>query len=156
MVKVGDLASDFELSDAAGKMVRLGQFRGKNVVLYFYPKDETPGCTKEAHSFRDNYQLFKKMGAEVIGISADSCQSHQEFAKHHALQFILLSDSEKQVRKLYGVPSTIGLLPGRVTYIIDRNGVVRHIFSSQFRPKKHIEEALSALKALTEPARPNT
>lgn len=153
-VNVGDIAPDFELPALDGKSIRLSQFRGKNIVLYFYPKDETPGCTAEACFFRDNYELFREIGAEVIGISSDSYQSHQEFAKHHSLPFVLLSDSGKQVRKLYGVPSTIGLLPGRVTYVIDSQGVVRHIFSSQFQPKKHVEEALTVLKTLTGKAEP--
>ena len=132
-----------------GRKVSLADFKGeKNVVLYFYPADETRGCTAEACSFRDNYEAFTEAGAEVIGISSDSPESHRNFSALHNLPFILLSDKSGQLRKLYGVPSTFGLLPGRVTYIIDKNGIVRHIFSSQFQPAKHIEEALKVLKSI--------
>jgi peroxiredoxin Q/BCP len=148
-VQVGDLAPDFTLPAQSGEMVRLHDLLGtKAIVLYFYPKDETPGCTKEACSFRDSYDVFKEAGAEVIGISSDSQQSHQQFATRHRLPFLLLSDRDGAVRKRYGVPATFGLLPGRVTYIIDQQGRVRHIFSSQFTPEKHITEALATLQAL--------
>ncbi len=148
-VQVGDPAPDFTLPAQSGEMVRLHDLVGtKAIVLYFYPKDETPGCTKEACSFRDSYDVFKEAGAEVIGISSDSQQSHQQFATRHRLLFLLLSDRDGAVRKRYGVPATFGLLPGRVTYVIDRQGIVRHIFSSQFTPEKHITEALTTLQAL--------
>ncbi len=148
-VQVGDVAPDFTLPASMGQPVSLASFRGKkNVVLYFYPKDNTSGCTAEACSFRDNYEVFKDAGAEVIGISSDSEASHQRFATRHHLPFILLSDKGGKVRKRYGVPSTFGLLPGRVTYIIDKQGIVRHIFSAQFTPQKHIDEALKELEAL--------
>ncbi|MEM3087097.1 MAG: peroxiredoxin [Halobacteria archaeon] len=147
--KTGDPAPDFDLPDAAGKKVRLKDFAGKKpVVLYFYPKDETPGCTAEACAFRDSYEAFKEAGAEVIGVSSDSEESHRRFAERHHLPFTLLSDRGAQVRKLYGVPPTMGLLPGRVTYVIDTKGVVRHVFDSQFNPKKHVSEALRILKEL--------
>jgi peroxiredoxin Q/BCP len=148
-VQVGDLAPDFTLPDQAGRPVSLHDFIGKSVVvLYFYPKDNTPGCTTEAVCFRDNYVVFKQAGAEVIGISSDSTESHEQFANQHRLPFILLSDRGAAVRKRYGVPTTLGLLPGRVTYIIDKRGVVRHIFSSQFNPEKHVEAALSIVRTL--------
>ncbi len=148
-VQVGDLAPDFTLSAPAGEAVSLGGFRGeKEVVLYFYPKDNTPGCTAEACAFRDSYEVFKDAGAEVIGISSDSVASHRQFATQHRLPFILLSDGDGAVRKLYGVPTSFGLMPGRVTYIIDKQGVVRHIFSSQLNPTKHITEALKVLQLL--------
>ncbi len=148
-VEVGDIAPDFTLPDQSGKPVSLRDFRGsKNIVLYFYPKDNTPGCTAEAKAFRDSYEVFKEAGAEVIGISSDSEESHQQFAAQCQLPFILLSDRDSAVRKLYGVPATLGLLPGRVTYVIDKQGVVRHIFSSQFAPQKHIAEALQVLSSL--------
>lgn len=112
-----------------GDKVTLSEFFGKkNVVLYFYPKDETPGCTREACSFRDSYQELTNLGAEVLGVSGQSIESHKSFATHYGLPFILLSDEDNAVRKLYGVPSSLGILPGRVTYIIDKQGVVRHIF----------------------------
>ncbi len=146
-MKTGDPAPDFELPDAAGKKVRLKDFAGKRpVVLYFYPRDETPGCTAEACAFRDSHEAFRETGAEVIGVSSDSEESHRKFAERHRLPFTLLSDHGGKVRKLYGVPPTMGLLPGRVTCVIDKKGVVRHVFDSQFNPKKHVSEALRILK----------
>jgi len=148
-VRVGDKAPDFTLPSQTGENITLSKFFGtKNIVLFFYPKDESRGCTKEACTFRDNYEVFKQLGAEVIGISSQTVESHQSFASHHNLPFILLSDKDGKVRELYGVPSTLGILPGRVTYIIDKEGTVRHIFSSQFQPEKHIKEAIDVLKKL--------
>ena len=148
-IKVGDKAPDFTLPSQMGDNVTLSEYFGKkNTVLYFYPKDESPGCTREACKFRDRYEVFTSLGAEVLGISSDSLESHKSFATHHGLPFILLSDEDNKVRELYGVSSTMGIIPGRVTYIIDKKGVVRHIFSSQFQPEKHIEEALKILKEL--------
>jgi peroxiredoxin Q/BCP len=148
-VKVGDKAPDFTLPSQMGDNVTLSEYFGKkNVVLYFYPKDETRGCTREACEFRDQYDVFTDLGAEVIGVSAQSVESHKSFATHYGLPFILLSDEKNEVRKLYGVPSSMSIIPGRVTYIIDKKGVVRHIFNSQFQPEKHIEEALKVLKEL--------
>jgi len=132
-----------------GDNVTLSEYFGKkNIVLYFYPKDETRGCTREACGFRDSYDVFTGLGAEVIGVSGQSVESHKSFATHHGLPFILLSDEKNEVRQLYGATSTMGIIPGRVTYIIDKKGIVRHIFSSQFQPEKHIEEALKVLKEL--------
>jgi len=123
----------------------------KPVVLYFYPKDNTTVCTKEACAFRDNLDEFAKIdNAEVIGISSDSVDSHNRFSAEHNLPFKLLSDEEGKVRELYGVPKTLGLLPGRVTYVIDREGTVRHVFSSQLDYKKHVQEALRSLKNIGE------
>ena len=148
-VKIGDTAPDFTLPSQSGEPVSLKDFIGKKtVVLYFYPKDDTPGCTAEACGFRDSYTVFQEAGAEVIGVSDDSPGSHQKFATKYQLPFTLVSDTGKQLRKLYGVPSTLGLLPGRVTYVIDKSGVVRHIFNSQFNFKGHIEEALKTLREL--------
>ena len=148
-VNVGDKAPNFTLPSQTGENITLSKFFGKkNIVLYFYPKDESRGCTKEACTFRDNYEVFKNLGAEVIGVSSQDVESHQSFASHHNLPFILLSDKENTVRELYSVPSTLGVLPGRVTYIIDKEGTVRHIFSSQFQPEKHIKEAIDVLKKL--------
>ena len=148
-LRVGDPAPDFTLPSADGEAVSLSGLRGRaEVVLYFYPKDNTPGCSAEACAFRDSFEAFRDAGAEVIGISADSEESHRQFADRLRLPFLLLSDRDGQVRARYGVPKTLGLLPGRVTYVIDRDGIVRHIFSSQFRPARHIAEALGILNAL--------
>jgi peroxiredoxin Q/BCP len=154
-VNVGDKAPDFTLDSQTGENVTLSDFFGKkNVVLYFYPKDETPGCTREACTFRDSYELFTDLGAEVIGVSADTVESHKAFAEHHNLPFTLLSDLDNNVRKLYGATSTLGFIPGRVTFIIDKKGVVRHVFSSQLQPEKHIEEAKEVLKRINEEEKP--
>jgi len=150
-VGVGDLAPGFTLPSQSGEEVSLKDFLGKKraIVLFFYPKDDTPGCTKEACSFRDGYEQFEKLEVEVIGVSSDSTKSHQRFAQRHGLPFVLLSDEEGEVRKLYGVPNTLGLFPGRVTYVIDNKGVVRHVFSSQLGVTKHVEEALMALESIS-------
>ena len=118
-VQAGSVAPDFTLPSQSGEMVRLGDFLGKPVVLFFYPKDNTLGCTKEVCAFRDNIEEYGKLDAEVIGISSDSMESHRAFAHKHDLPFALLSDEGGKVRKLYGVPNTLGLFPGRVTYVID-------------------------------------
>ena len=147
--KVGDKAPDFTLPSQMGDSVTLSEFVGKkNIVLFFYPRDESRGCTAEACTFRDNYQELTSLGAEVIGISGQSVESHKSFATHHGLPFILLSDEDNKVRKLYGVPSTMGIIPGRVTYIIDKKGIVRHIFSSQIQTQRHVEEAKRTLEEL--------
>jgi len=117
-------------------------------VLFFYPKDDTPGCTKEACAFRDDYEEFGKLDAEVVGISSDSVESHRSFARKHRLPFTLLSDEGGKVRKLYGVSNTLGLFPGRVTYVIDEQGVIKHVFSSQLGTKRHVEEALKILTSI--------
>jgi thioredoxin-dependent peroxiredoxin len=145
-IRPGERAPDFSLPDAGGKPRRLSQLRGKPVVLYFYPKDDTPGCTLEACAFRDQFEDFLQAGAEVIGISSDSSESHRKFAERHRLPFTLLTDRDGAVRKLYGVPSTFGLLPGRVTFVIDGEGTVRHVFNSQLNATRHVAEALDALR----------
>ena len=148
-VKVGDRAPDFTLPSQMGDNVSLSEFFGKkNIVLYFYPKDETVGCTREACSFRDSYEELTSLGAEVIGVSGQSVESHKSFATHHGLPFILLADERNEVRRLYGVASTMGFIPGRVTYIIDKKGVVRHIFNSQTQAQRHVEEAKNTLMEL--------
>ena len=150
-VGIGDTAPDFALPSQKGGVVSLKDLlAAKEVVLYFYPKDNTPGCTTEAKAFRDSYEAFKEMGAEVVGVSSDSVDSHVDFASRCDLPFTLLSDPGGKVRKLYGVPSTIGFLPGRVTYVIDSKGVVRHIFNSQFNAAKHVDEAIRVLKLIRE------
>jgi thioredoxin-dependent peroxiredoxin len=150
-VEVGTVAPHFTLPSQSGEMVSLEDFLGrKPVVLYFYPKDDTPGCKREACAFRDDYEQFGGLDAEVVGISSDSVESHRSFAENHDLPFTLLSDEGGKVRQLYGVPNTLGLLPGRVTYVIDRDGMVRHVFSSQLAASRHVEEALGALRAIGE------
>lgn len=150
---VGKPAPRFRLQDQTGRWITLDAQRGKWVVLYFYPKDDTPGCTKEACTFRDQFEAFTRAGAEVIGVSSDDGASHRAFAKRHRLPFTLLSDAGGVVRKRYGIPATLGLLPGRVSFVIDRNGVVRHVFSSQLAAAQHVREALEALHELEgEPA----
>lgn len=149
-VQVGDWAPDFTLLNQSGAQVSLGDFLGKTaIVLYFYPKDNTSVCTAEACAFRDSYEVFRTAGAEVIGISSDSVESHRQFAQEHRLPFLLLSDEGGIIRKLYGVSTAFGL-PGRVTYIIDRRGIVRHIFFSQFTSEKHVTEALETLRTIQE------
>jgi thioredoxin-dependent peroxiredoxin len=150
-VKAGDTAPDFTLPSQMGDTVTLSEFRSKkNVVLYFYPKDETTGCTKEACAFRDSYDVFTTLGAQVLGVSSQSVESHKSFASHYGLPFILLSDEGGKVRQLYGVPATFGIIPGRVTYIIDKRGKVKHVFNSQSHPELHIEESIKVLKEIEE------
>ncbi|NUP04761.1 MAG: peroxiredoxin [Polyangiaceae bacterium] len=145
----GDRAPRFELSAQDGKSVSLEQLLEKGpVVVFFYPKDETPGCTKEACSFRDSYDTFQEHGASVVGISSDSAASHRRFADKHGFPFLLLSDPEGAVRKQFGVPKTLGILDGRSTYVIDKGGVVQHVFHSQIMASKHVDEAIAALKSL--------
>jgi thioredoxin-dependent peroxiredoxin len=132
-------ANDFDSQNIVGK---------KPLVIYFYPKDNTPGCTAQACSFRDQYEDFTDLGAEVIGISSDSEKSHEKFATRYKLPFILLSDNDKKIRKLFGVPSgMLGLLPGRVTYVADKNGIIQLVFDS-IMATKHIPKALEAIKNL--------
>lgn len=148
-LKVGDKIPDFAAKDANGNDFDTKSVMGqKPLVIYFYPKDNTPGCTTQACSFRDQYEDFKDLGAEVIGISSDTVSSHLKFSKQYKLPFILLSDFDKKIRKLFGVPSGMfGLLPGRVTYVTDKNGVVQMIFDSMLAAK-HIPKALAAIKKL--------
>jgi len=148
-VKVGDRAPEFALRSQDGDTVRLSELTGHgSVVVYFYPKDRTPGCTAEAGAFKDSYPKFGELGAEVVGISSDSVDSHKGFAEDCQLPFRILSDSDGHVRKMYGVPSSMGLIPGRVTYVIDERGVVRFIFSSQLRATQHVKEALESLREI--------
>ena len=147
-INIGMHIPQFSLPDQTGAMFDISTVLGKkNLVIYFYPKDDSPGCTKEACSFRDQYAVFKDAGAEVIGISSDDSKSHKAFAEKHRLPFTLLSDTGNIVHKLFDVPSSLfGLLPGRVTYIVDKKGIVAHVFNSQIQTEKHITEALDALK----------
>ena len=148
-IQIGDTIPNFKAKDTHGNDFDSHQIIGKKpLVIYFYPKDNTPGCTAEACSFRDQYQDFQDLGAEVIGISSDSVASHQKFSKQYQLPFLLLSDADKTIRHLFGVPSSLfGLLPGRVTYVTDKKGVVTMIFDSVMGAK-HIAKALEAVKNL--------
>jgi len=148
-LKTGDKIPDFKAKDTNGKDFDSQKIVGqKPLVIYFYPKDNTPGCTAEACSFRDQYEDFTDLGAEVIGISSDSVASHQKFTKQYQLPFILLSDHDKKIRTLFGVkPNLFGLLSGRVTYVADKNGIIQMIFDSMMATK-HIPKALEAIKKL--------
>jgi peroxiredoxin Q/BCP len=142
--KRGDKAPDFTLQDQDGKPVSLSSLKGRKVVLFFYPKDFSPGCTREACHFRDSFEAFTEAEAEVIGISADSVESHKKFIESNLLPFTLLSDQGGEVAKLYGVSGF--LLPGRTTFIIDGDSVILHTFSSQTDMRAHIDESLKILK----------
>tara|TARA_R110002124_G_scaffold16797_7_gene71163 strand:+ start:1495 stop:1953 length:459 start_codon:yes stop_codon:yes gene_type:complete len=148
-LKIGDSIPSFKAKDTNGDDFDSQNLVGhKPLVIYFYPKDNTPGCTTQACSFRDQYEDFKDLGAEVIGISSDSVESHQKFSKQYKLPFILLSDPDKKIRKLFGVPSGMfGLLPGRVTYVTDKKGKIIMVFDSMMA-SKHIPKALEAVKKL--------
>jgi peroxiredoxin Q/BCP len=148
-IEIGDVAPDFELPAQTGQRVRLSDYRDKQVVvLYFYPRDDTPVCTKEACRFRDAFADFTAAGAVVLGVSADPVERHRAFAQRQRLPFLLLSDAEGAVRKAFGVPKTLGLFPGRVTYVIDKEGTVRHLFQSQLDADGHVREALEMVKQL--------
>jgi len=150
MIQIGDKCPDFQLKNQKGELVQIKNLIGeKKLVIYFYPKDDTPGCTKEACSFRDNYEDFKDFGCEVIGISSDNEKKHTDFASKYNLPFILLADTDKTVRNQFGVPGNLfGLIPGRVTYIIGLDGIVKGIYNSQTNPLGHIEKALELVKNL--------
>lgn len=149
VLKEGDKLPEFSLKNQEGVFFSPNKLVGQKIlVIYFYPKDETPGCTAESCAFRDSFDVFKQAGAEVIGISSDSPESHKNFAVHHRLPFTLLSDTNGEVRKMFGVSKTLGLFPGRVTYIIDKKGIIRHIFNSQFKATQHVTEALKIIKEI--------
>ena len=148
-VQVGDMAPDFVLPDQSGKQVRLRDLLGDQaLVLYFYPRDGTPGCTLEARAFQRSHDRFTQAGARVVGISSDSVASHRRFAARQGLSFPLLSDRGNAVRELYGVEKTLGLLPGRATYVIDAAGVVHDVFSSQILVMRHSRNALGTVESL--------
>jgi peroxiredoxin Q/BCP len=148
-IQVGDKAPDFTLPSQSGEQVRLHDRLGERVVvLYFYPKDNTSGCTAEACAFRDSHETFTDAGAEVIGVSSDSADQHAAFAGRHNLPFTLLADKGGRVRKTYGVPGVLGVIPGRVTYVIDRTGTIRHVFNSMTNIDQHVNEALDVVKQL--------
>lgn len=149
-IQKGDKCPSFTLKDQHGEEVNIDDLIGKdNLVIYFYPKDDSPGCTKQACSFRDSFEDFKEAGARVIGISSDDEKSHKKFAEKHNLPFTLLADSQKKVRKKFGVPTNLlGFLPGRVTYIVDKKGIVQGVFNSQLSFDKHVPEALKVLASI--------
>ncbi len=148
-VEVGSMVPMFSLKDQHNNDFDLKSELGKNyLVIYFYPKDDSPGCTKEACYFRDQYEVFNQAGAMIIGISGQSVESHRNFAEKYRLSYTLLSDNGNKVRKMFGVPSGLfGAIPGRVTYVVDKAGKVMYIFNSQSQPTKHVDEALRILKA---------
>jgi peroxiredoxin Q/BCP len=147
-LKVGDKAPLFEGITDSGERFSLDELIGKKeIVLYFYPKDETFGCTKEACAFRDEWSRITALGATVIGVSSDSVESHKRFKEHHSLPFTLIADESQEIRKKYGVARSILPIPPRVTFVIDREGKIAHIFSSQLEFNKHVEESLKALAA---------
>lgn len=147
-IAIGDKCPNIETHLSDGTPFSLQSLIGtKNIVLFFYPKDFTPGCTKEVCAFRDNYEAFQELDCEVIGISSDSGNSHDKFAEKHNLPFLLISDSDKSIQKTFGVPKSLfGLIPGRVTYIIDKSGIVRGIYNSLNDPFGHIQKGLELVK----------
>ena len=149
-IEVGSKVPIFELKDQNGELFKLEAVLGKkNLVIYFYPKDDSPGCTKEACSFRDQFKVFADADAIIIGISAQSVESHLKFAKKHRLNYTLLSDIGNGVRKLFGVPSSFfGLIPGRVTYVVNKEGKIMYLFNSQIQAEKHVNETLRILKKI--------
>jgi thioredoxin-dependent peroxiredoxin len=149
-IQIGDHCPIFSLPDSLGKDIQVNDYLGQKIlVLFFYPKDDTPGCTKEACAFRYAYADFVDLGCEVFGISSDAAATHQNFQQKHQLPYPLLSDSQKKVRQQFGVPGNLfGLIPGRVTYVIGLDGKVAGIFNSQTNPVGHITEALKVVKSL--------
>jgi len=149
-IKIGSQIPAFRLPDQNGNMFDIASVIGKkNLVIYFYPKDDSPGCTAQACYFQDQFEVFKEANAEVIGISGQSVESHKNFAEKHGLSFTLLSDEGNKIRKLFGVPTNMfGLLPGRVTYVINKSGEVIYMFNSQIQATKHVNEALQILGEL--------
>lgn len=149
-LKTGMMLPHFALKDQNNQLFDSDSVVGKkNLIIYFYPKDDSPGCTKQACSFRDQFSVFEDEDAMVIGISAQSVDSHKKFAEKHRLTFTLLSDEDNKIRKQFGVPTNLfGLLPGRVTYIFDKTGKLIYTFNSQLQAEKHVDEALKILKTL--------
>jgi peroxiredoxin Q/BCP len=144
----GDRAPLIQLTDQNGVERRSDALQGRSLVLFFYPKDDTPGCTAEACAFRDSYADLQALGAEVWGVSGDDAASHQRFANRHQLPYPLLVDHDNGLRRAFGVPNVLGLLPGRVTYVIDGNGVIRHVFNNLLDGASHRREALATLQQL--------
>lgn len=149
-LQIGSIVPQFELPDQHGELFSLDPVLGKkNLVIYFYPKDDSPGCTRQACSFRDQYEVFADANARIIGISNQSVESHLAFAKKYRLNYTLLSDDHNKVRTLFGVPGNLfGLIPGRVTYVINKEGKVVYRFNSQTQTQKHVDEALRIIREL--------
>ncbi|MEY4603270.1 MAG: hypothetical protein RIT43_562 [Bacteroidota bacterium] len=150
-LRIGDLCPEFSLEDQYGKRFDIRELLGKKIiVVFFYPKDNTSGCTKEACSFRDQYEIFKELGAEVIGVSSDSVISHKGFAEKHHLPYILLSDPQNDLRKQFGVPKSLfGLIPGRVSYVIGTDGRIKGIFNAMTDPVGHVNYAVKCIQELS-------
>jgi peroxiredoxin Q/BCP len=144
----GDPAPDFELPDQTGTKVRLSDLRGRNLIVFFYPRDDTPVCTKESCAFRDAYADVGAANAEVLGISADDVGSHARFADKHQLPYRVLSDADRSAARAFGVPQRLGLLPARMTFVIDAEGVIRHVTHADLQAERHVREALEALSKL--------
>jgi len=148
-LKISDKLPDFDLKNQHNLNVSSKKFIGKNLIIFFYPKDYTPGCTTEVCNFRDNYDILKKFDAEILGISSDDIRSHKSFAKKYNIQYDLLSDPKRKVEKLFGVPRNLfGLLPGRVTYIFNKRGTLVEIINSQLNINKHLQKTLQILKSM--------
>ena len=147
-LKVGDEIPDFRLLDQAGNYRTKKEFNGKPLVLFFYPKDDTPGCTIEVCGFRDKYDLFTALGANVCGVSNGNEESHFVFSNKNKLQYPLLCDDSNSLRKSFGVSKFLGLIDGRVTYIIDSKGSIRHIYEDLLDGSAHIKESVKALKQI--------
>ncbi|HLH85830.1 MAG TPA: peroxiredoxin [Thermoplasmataceae archaeon] len=145
LLKQGEVAPDFESVDQEGNKVRLSHYKGKPVVVYFYPKDDTPGCTAEACNFRDNYQEFEKRGIKVLGISVDSANSHKKFAQKYNLNFTLVADNSKEIAKRYGVLGEN--TASRVTYLVGPDGKIAYVYP-KVSPKEHAVEVLQKLRDL--------
>jgi len=147
-ITVGDVVPSFTLQDQNGVNTTINATMGVPLVIYFYPKDDTPGCIKEACKFRDDFEKFNDLNVTVIGISADNVASHKKFEEKYNLPFTLLADVDNVVRSLFGVPKSMVFLPGRVTYVVDKKGVVRYVFNSLFGAEKHIDNALKELQKI--------
>ena len=148
-LEVGDKISEFSLSNQEGAVVNMRDYLGKPIVIFFYPKDDTPGCTREACAFRDDFDKFRNVEASVFGISEDSIDAHKRFQKRYDLPFDLLSDVNNRIRKQFGVRGTFfGLIPGRVTYVIDQKGIIRHIYESQLNFEQHVSKAIEILQSI--------
>jgi peroxiredoxin Q/BCP len=145
-VKVGDTAPTFTAPLQDGGTFDSAELLGRKwLVLFFYPKDNTPVCTREACAFRDSYEAFAAAGAEVVGVSSDTAESHARFAAKHRLPFPIVADTDRKLRRLFGVANPLGVIPGRVTYVIDRDGVVRMLYSALFASDEHVKRALAAV-----------
>ena len=149
-LSIGDRAPAFTLKTQSGEDWQLETaLENGPVVLFFYPKDETKICTAEACSFRDRHEVFTESGAQIVGISSDSVESHRRFASRHTLPYTLLSDPGGKVRGQFGVKKTLGLFDGRVTFVIDRDRTIAHVFSSALHAERHVQEALRTIQRMT-------